>query len=450
MTVQGGTKSVKKSATSSLGAPSQYKQASRKGKKSWRKNVDIEDVEEALEGLRTEERETGTTLQKKQDEELFVIDVKGDDRIRHTLPKYSSSQLTSLKVLSQRSAIPAVFSRTTASSTKKRALTHEEKERLIRIAKRPRKGPFNSVLDPSEYKSGSTIVELSEAVKQSGRYDPWAAKQPVTLPDGLENVYKPKIKMPKAPHPKEHINVPAVLEPHQGTSYNPPVDAHQELLLQAHKTEEKRVQEVERLALFKKKIDGLRQEVNVEDEAVAPGMKVQEPDSDEEHREGKEEEDEAIIVPPRKMPERKTKQQRQKALQHLTEQRTLAERAAKKRLLASIGDATSLRKATKRLMKTREEERYQRRLAMKERVRRRGLAGQKLGKHKIPEGEVDVQLGEDLSESLRALKPEGNLFHDRFLSMQQRALIEPRIRVIPKRHRTKIVEYEKHAWKRFE
>lgn len=35
---------------------------------------------------------------------------------------------------------------------------------------------------------------------------------------------------------------------------------------------------------------------------------------------------------------------------------------------------------------------------------RKGLVGQRLGKHKVQAGRVDVQLGEDLSESLRALK----------------------------------------------
>jgi len=81
---------------------------------------------------------------------------------------------------------------------------------------------------------------------------------------------------------------------------------------------------------------------------------------------------------------------------------------------------------------------------------RKGLVGQKVGKYKVQECEVDVQLGEDLSESLRGLKPEGNLFRDRFLSLQHRALIEPRQPVLPRRRKTKIKEYEKHAWKRFE
>ena len=49
----------KLSASSAVGAPAQHNQSSRKGKKAWRKNVDIEDVEEKLEGLREEERTFG-------------------------------------------------------------------------------------------------------------------------------------------------------------------------------------------------------------------------------------------------------------------------------------------------------------------------------------------------------------------------------------------------------
>jgi hypothetical protein len=47
------------SAASVVGAPAQHNQSSRKGKKAWRKNVDIEDLVEKLEGLREEERTLG-------------------------------------------------------------------------------------------------------------------------------------------------------------------------------------------------------------------------------------------------------------------------------------------------------------------------------------------------------------------------------------------------------
>lgn len=45
----------------------------------------------------------------------------------------------------------------------------------------------------------------------------------------------------------------------------------------------------------------------------------------------------------------------------------------------------------------------QRKLEKAEKLRK-GLVGIRIGKHKVTEGDVDVQLGDDLSESLRGLK----------------------------------------------
>ena len=106
-------------------------------------------------------------------------------------------QLTATKILAQRSAVPAVFSRVTAAAGKRKALvSREDKERLMRIAKRPRKGPFNSVMDPAECAAGSGAVELSAAVKQSGAYDAWAAEpMEEEVKDGLETVQKKKAKV---------------------------------------------------------------------------------------------------------------------------------------------------------------------------------------------------------------------------------------------------------------
>jgi len=38
----------------SIGAPQQLKQTSRKGKKAWRKNVDVSDIQAGLENVREE------------------------------------------------------------------------------------------------------------------------------------------------------------------------------------------------------------------------------------------------------------------------------------------------------------------------------------------------------------------------------------------------------------
>ncbi|KAG6836114.1 hypothetical protein H0H93_011226 [Arthromyces matolae] len=375
----------KKTSKIVTGAPSQLNQSSRKGKRAWRKNVDIQEVEEGMEEMRAEERVIGSVsllivaegyeffrcsqpLQVTKDQDLFTIDVQGDAKVRKNLHKFSSAQLTSTKILAQRSAVPAVFSRSTSDASKKRKalVSHDEKSRLLRIGKRPRKGPFNSVIDPTEFGAGSAMLELSEAVKNSGTYDVWTPPSEETeVPMGLEIVQPKSVKAPTTKPTRNGIDLQAVPEPHQGTSYNPTVESHQDLLLKAHEAEEKRLRELDKHAEVKKKMENARTDESVENFALAA---------------------------------------------ELDEKRT-----------------TEMTK-----------------------LKQQGLVGQKLGRHKVPEGPVDVQLGEDLSESLRALKPEGNLFRDRFVSMQHRALVEPRTLVVPKKRRTKIVEYEKHAWKRFE
>ena len=92
----------KKVTSSRVKAPSQFNQPSRKRKAAWRKNIDVEDVDEGLEKLRAEEVVMGCVphwrvspasatdlyslaLEKKRDDELFQIDVKGDERSAFSL-----------------------------------------------------------------------------------------------------------------------------------------------------------------------------------------------------------------------------------------------------------------------------------------------------------------------------------------------------------------------------
>jgi nucleolar protein 53 len=55
-----GKTATKPAVKSSLvGAPAQYKQPTRKGKKSWRKNIDVQPEEHAMEEARVQERDGG-------------------------------------------------------------------------------------------------------------------------------------------------------------------------------------------------------------------------------------------------------------------------------------------------------------------------------------------------------------------------------------------------------
>lgn len=60
----------------SVAAPKRRKNASRKNKKSWRKNPDLDDVEDFLDDQRLEAR-LGGDFAARKDEELFVVDQSG-------------------------------------------------------------------------------------------------------------------------------------------------------------------------------------------------------------------------------------------------------------------------------------------------------------------------------------------------------------------------------------
>ena len=67
--------SIKKA---SVLAPKSDKGASKKNKKSWRKNTSIEDIEEFLDDQLLEER-LGGAFDQRKDEDLFMVDAKSQN-----------------------------------------------------------------------------------------------------------------------------------------------------------------------------------------------------------------------------------------------------------------------------------------------------------------------------------------------------------------------------------
>lgn len=187
--------------------------------------------------------------------------------------------------------------------------------------------------------------------------------------------------------------MPAVPLPHAGTSYNPPVDAHTELILRAHKEEESRLLEDVR---WKEAGQAIKDAVSASPSLGAEGMVVDKPGEDVD-------EENAEELPPKKIPQRKTKSERRKALKARAERRLLAERAAKRRQLSFLNDLNAKKVRRMQGKPAQEEILQKQRIALREKLRT-GLAGQKLGKYRVPEALVDVQLGDELSESLRGMK----------------------------------------------
>ncbi|CAE6453815.1 unnamed protein product [Rhizoctonia solani] len=435
---------------SRYGAPAQPSQSTRKGKKAWRKNVDIEEVEDRLEGLRDEERETGGPVHEKSNTELFSIDVHGDEQLKKQMRKHRP--LKYVEMLAQRSAVPAVQSRasvptpTPSGSSKPRIrVSAAERARLARIAHRTK--------NPLEAAQGRSNLPASEAVKRSGKYDVWASEDPdearlmraMRTPEAKEYLL-PIVKShksrapPSAPPPVPALTKASlpnpVVYPDAGTSYNPTYEEHQELLRTAHEREARHAEEIEKVEEVRRRMEAAWERKG---EGVVEGMLV---DLGEENEEGVEEERPDPVKPP----QRKTAQQRRKAARVLAEKRSRASLAQKRQQLLSLSTLKSLRRTVANAKSDSQKaaaERAEKKLA-------KGLIGMRIGKHVVKEGDLDFQLGEDLPESFRELKPEGNLWRDRWGSMISRGKVEPRMPVLAARKKKKTKEYEKHSYKQFD
>lgn len=65
----------------------------------------------------------------------------------------------------------------------------------------------------------------------------------------------------------------------------------------------------------------------------------------------------------------------------------------------------------------------------------------------LPTAPLEVQLSDELTESLRLLKPEGNLFRDRYRSLVERGIVEPRFAPNRKGPRYALRHVEKYDYK---
>ena len=103
--------------------------------------------------------------------------------------------------------------------------------------------------------------------------------------------------------------MPAVTAPHQGTSYNPPLQSHLELLLIAHDKVHKEEEEKEKLASIKKASENGQRVAREENEGVASGMTL----DNLENAESSASEDDGSAPITTSSSSRKTKKQKERA-----------------------------------------------------------------------------------------------------------------------------------------
>lgn len=375
--------------------------ASRKGSKAWRKNIDVSTIEKGLDNVR-QQRIEGGIVAEKANNQLFAVDTKGDNSIiqKERLGK----RLRADEILAIKSAVAPVST-----------LNHRNSALGTGIVHKKRKGP----LPPSELKRLRKIVnrgsEKAPAKILKDTYDVW--DQPAPVQPTSEWVKPEVAKRAPATYGQAPENLmtgerlPAVQVADPGQSYNPAIDEWTDFV-------EKKAAEQLKLNEEHALHNAPNRAAYAEDERFEMPV-VLDKDVQSEEEDEDEVAEEILTKPdPRGVP--KTRAQRNKEARKRAHAAQLAQKLAAKEFkksFASLGEIIEQQDLT-----TAEK------TELIESVKAESsLRPHKFGKHAIPKDPLDIQLSDELSESLRLLKPEGNLFKDRFMSLLKRGIIEARV-----------------------
>ncbi|XP_007535703.1 ribosome biogenesis protein NOP53 isoform X2 [Erinaceus europaeus] len=430
----------------------------RNKKRGWRRLAEEPlglELDQFLEDVRLQERTSGGLVSEAPDEKLFFVDTGPKDKeLPRKKPRHQKRSLLLKKplradlILENTSKVPAPKDILAHQVPNAKKLRRKEQlwERLAKQGELPRdvRKAQARLLSPPAPRAKPGPQDTAERPF----YDLWAKDNPLDRPlvgqdeFFLEQTKKKGVKRPQRLHVKPSP-APAVEVMPAGASYNPTFEDHQTLLLAAHEVELQRQKEAEKLerqlalppgepvatqeSTFQEMCQGLLEESDEEGE----------PDRGQDQ--GAQPGDAAPSSAPTRAAasEKKTEQQRrrEKAARTLRVQQA-AVRAARLRQqelfrLRGIKAQVAHRLAE---LARRRERRQEQRLAEADKPRR-------LGRLKYQAPDIDVQLSSELSDSLRTLKPEGNILRDRFKSFQRRNMIEPRERAKFKRkYKVKLVE----------
>ncbi|KAG6042273.1 hypothetical protein E4U41_000017 [Claviceps citrina] len=406
-------------ASGSTKAPRQLDQPSRKGKKAWRKNVDVTEIEKGLEEL-NEEVTRGGVIREKRSSELFAIDLQGDSRVSRNLPKHVKKGLKADEILAQRSAVPAV-------SLRKRP--GEQATHCLAPAKRHRTDwvPHKELARLRKVADGHQAVTIQAT---DATYDVWDSKPAQKTGDSHDFLPVPEpVKQPKSIKQKpislaaSGKPVAAVPRPTGGFSYNPLSTDYENRLAE----ESARALELERERVEAEEAERAKQEAAARSAAEAEAaeeranMSEWEEDSEWEGLQSGVEDER----PNTKQPRRKTQAQKNRAKRRREEEQLAKHKAALKarrrqeERIKEIADEINEREKAKAVQKAVDS-------GTDEETDDQKLRRRQIGKFKLGEKDLELVLPDELEDSLRRLKPEGNLLKDRYRSMLIRGKVEAR------------------------
>lgn len=360
-------------------------------------------------------------IAEKESADLFTLDTAGDVGIQRKLLK-GSKPLKADEIILQRSTVPSVSMRKRPGTTtdgilqpKRQRTGYVSHRELVRL---------RNIANGAEKES---IVEVTEA-----SFDPWDVQKDVEeATQDPRFSFLEKTKKRTAPKTLKHKPIslaasgkaiPAVKKPEGGFSYNPVfTDYEDRLMTEGGKelaAEQKRLDIIEAARV---KAQAMSKSAAEADAAEArKDLSEWEEDSGWEGFESGAED----VRLNAKRPERKTQVQRNKIKRRKEEER-------KSKMAADIKKKNEQTDQIKKIAKALTEKELEK-LAMievddsSEEGDELELRRRKLGKILLPEKDLELVLPDELQESLRLLKPEGNLLKDRYRSLLVRGKVESR------------------------
>jgi len=424
-----------------VGAPKPSK-ASKKNKKSWRKNVDMSEVNEYLEEKRFEER-VGGSVTDKPDEALFTLDTNVDTELSETKRKRREDK--PLKCFALLNGLPGAAN---PVPVRNHTLTPEQRENPIVKDKRLRNIKEGKIQKKhlDRVKDRKTHLEKKEATKAEAKtrrrttfdFDLWddeGSKKDGTknekLPDKdwvnkealVQTAIGTSQYVPRSAKDRTVTSgskLEAVEVPESGASYNPSLQDHQELLWKAAMVEidkEKENQRIERLTtgMFPSKDHAPSAESKMKE--LSEGIVELGDDAEEDENE---EEIEKIVIGNKPKTRRQLRDRRKKIF---SDQKKEREKDVKIREI-EVSRVKSIKKELKANEVKTEERKEKKKAAAEEKLH----GPIRLSNYKYEPQEIEIKLSDELTGNLRNLKQEGSLLEDRFKSLQRRNMIEVRVK----------------------
>ena len=353
-----------------------------------------------------------------------MLDTAGDVSIAKKLLK-SSKPLKADEIIARRSVVPAISLRKRSGDKTTDGIIQPKRQRSSYVSHKEL-ARLRKVADGRQEESSIEVTEAS--------FDPWDTKR-----DEEEAKQDPrysfleKAKKKKAPVTLKHKPIslaasgkaiPAVKKPDGGYSYNPMYTDYEERFLA--EGEKELMAEQKRLAAAEEervKLEAAaKSAAEAEDAEARAELSEWEEDS---AWEGFESGAEDIRLSAKRA-ERKTPAQRNRIKRRKEEER-------KAKMVANIKKKNEQAAQVKKIAKAvaeKEQLRALSRLKQNEDSSSEGddmeLRRRKLGKIALPEKNLELILPDELQESLRLLKPEGNLLKDRYRSLLVRGKLESR------------------------